>query len=152
MCMKLILVGGLFVFMLVGCVIGVLVDMLVVDYCVDVDCVLEDVCCLKVEIDGNVILFFEINMSFGEVCQVVDSVVVVVVSVQVFVNVVQSCVDEVYLLVQYLFEKDLDCKIIMVQQFDIGFCEFGYIVMGCVQICYMYCVGGLFFLCEFNNE
>lgn len=150
--MKSILAGGLLAFTLAGCVTGVPADMSVADYCADADRASEDVCRLKVEIDGNATSLSDTNMSLGEARQMADSAASAAASAQASANAAQSRADEAYSLAQHLSEKDLDCKTTTVQQSDTGTCEAGYTVMGCVQTRYTHRAGGLSFLRELNNE
>ena len=146
--MKSILVGSMLAATLAGCATGLPSDMTVAEYCANPDRAAEDVCRLKVEIDGNATALAETNMSLGEARQMADSAIAAANAAQASADAAQSRADAAY----YLAEKDLDCKTTTVQQSNVGTCEPGYTVMGCVQTRYTHRAGGLSFLRELNNE
>ena len=150
--MKSILAGSMLALTVAGCANGIPADMSVADYCADADRVSEDVCRLKVQIDGNATALSETNLSLGEARQIADSAASAAASAQASADAAQSRADEAYSLAEYLSEKDLDCKTTTVQKSDTGTCEPGYTVMGCVQTRYTHRAGGLSFLRELNNE
>lgn len=149
---KSILVGSMLAFTLAGCVTGLPSDMTVAEYCANPDNASEDVCRLKVEIDGNATTLAETNLSLRDARQMADSAMTAANSAQAAANAAQSRADEAYSLATHLSEKDLDCKTTTVQKSNTGTCEPGYTVMGCVQTRYTHRAGGLSFLRELNNE
>ncbi|MCR9269368.1 MAG: hypothetical protein NXH72_05230 [Hyphomonadaceae bacterium] len=149
---KTFLVGSMLAATLAGCATGLPSDMTVAEYCANPDRVAEDVCRLKVEIDGNSTALAETNMSLGEARQMADSAMSAASAAQASADAAQSRADEAYSLANYLSEKDLDCKTTTIQKSNIGTCEPGYTVMGCVQTRYTHRAGGLSFLRELNNE
>jgi hypothetical protein len=150
--MKSILAGSMLALTVAGCANGIPADMSVADYCADADRVSEDVCRLKVQIDGNATALSETNLSLGEARQIADSASSAAASAQASANAAQNRADAAYSLAEYLSEKDLDCKTTTIQKSDTGTCEPGYTVMGCVQTRYTHRAGGLSFLRELNNE
>ena len=150
--MKSLLVGSMLAATIAGCATGLPSDMTVADYCANPDVASEDVCRLKVKIDGNATALSETNMSVREARQIADSAVSAAASAQASASAAQSRADEAYALATHLSEQDLDCKTTTVQQSNIGTCEPGYTVMGCVQTRYTHRAGGLSFLRELNNE
>lgn len=147
-----ILAGSMLAATLAGCSLGLPSDMTVAEYCANPDRASEDVCRLKVEIDGNATALSETNMNLSEARAIADSAASAASAAQASANAAQSRADEAYSLAEYLSEKDLDCKTTTVQQSNIGTCEPGYTVMGCVQTRYTHRAGGLSFLRELNNE
>ncbi|MEO1552487.1 MAG: hypothetical protein AAFR82_01030 [Pseudomonadota bacterium] len=149
---KSILAGSMLALTLAGCATGLPSDMTVAEFCANPDNAAEDVCRLKVEIDGNATTLAETNMSLRDARQMADSAMSAADSAQASANAAQSRADEAYSLATHLSEKDLDCKTTTVQKSNIGTCEPGYTVMGCVQTRYTHRAGGLSFLRELNNE
>ena len=143
--LKSLLVGGMLAATLAGCATGLPSDMTVAEYCANPDRASEEVCRLKVEIDGNATALAETNMSLREARQISDSAMSAAAAAQ-------SRADQAYALANHLSEKDLDCKTTTIQQSSTGTCEPGYTVMGCVQTRYTHRAGGLSFLRELNNE
>lgn len=147
-----ILVGSMLAATLAGCATGLPSDMTVAEFCANPDNVSEEVCRLKVEIDGNATALADTNMSLGEARQIANSAVSAAAAAQSSANAAQRRADQAYSLASSLSEKDLDCKTTTVQKSNIGTCEPGYTVMGCVQTRYTHRAGGLSFLRELNNE
>lgn len=150
--MKSILAGSMLAVTLAGCATGLPSDMTVAEFCANPDNVTEDVCRLKVEIDGNATKLAETDMSLRDARQMADSAMTAANSAQASASAAQNRADEAYSLATHLSEQDLDCKTTTVQQSNIGTCEPGYTVMGCVQTRYTHRAGGLSFLRELNNE
>lgn len=149
---KSFLVGSMLAATLAGCATGLPSDMTVADYCANPDRATEDVCRLKVEIDGNATALAETNMSLRDARQISDSALSAAADAQASADAAQSRADAAYSLAEHLSEKDLDCKTTTVQKSDTGTCAPGYTVMGCVQTRYTHRAGGLSFLRELNNE
>ncbi len=150
--MNSFLAGSMLAIALAGCATGVPADMTVAEYCANPDRGSEDVCRLKVQIDGNATSLSETNLSLGEARQIADSAASAAASAQASADAAQNRADAAYSLAEHLSEKDLDCKTTTVQKSDTGTCEPGYTVMGCVQTRYTHRAGGLSFLRELNNE
>ncbi|MEM7329184.1 MAG: hypothetical protein AAF437_10620 [Pseudomonadota bacterium] len=137
---------------LAGCATGLPSDMTVAEFCANPDNASEEVCRLKVEIDGNATSLAETNMSLRDARQMADSAMTAAGTAQASADAAQNRADEAYSLATHLSEKDLDCKTTTVQKSNVGMCEPGYTVMGCVQTRYTHRSGGLSFLRELNNE
>lgn len=152
--MKSFLVGSMLAVSLAGCATGIGSDMTVAEYCANPDRASEDVCRLKVEIDGNATALSQTNMSLSEARNIADSAASAAAAAQSSADAAQARADAAYSLANsaYLQEKDLECKTTTVQKSDTGTCEAGYTVMGCVQTRYTHRAGGLSFLRELNNE
>lgn len=149
---KSLLAGSMLAVTLAGCATGLPSDMTVAEYCANPERSGEDVCRLKVEIDGNATALAETNMSLREASQIADSALSAAANAQASADAAQSRADEALALASHLSEKDLDCKTTTIQQSTTGTCEPGYTVMGCVQTRYTHRAGGLSFLRELNNE
>ena len=150
--MKTFLVGSMLAATIAGCATGLPSDMTVAEYCANSEVASEDVCRLKVEIDGNATALAETNMSLREASQIADSAVSAAAAAQASAEAAQQRADDAYSLASHLSEKDLDCKTSTIQKSAVGTCEPGYTVMGCVQTRYTHRAGGLSFLRELNNE
>ncbi len=151
---KSMLAGSMLAITLAGCATGLPSDMTVAEYCANPDRAAESVCRLKVEIDGNATALSETNMSLSEARQMADSAMSAAAEAQASADAAQSRADEAFSMANsaLLSEKDLDCKTTTIQKSNIGTCEPGYTVMGCVQTRYTHRAGGLSFLRELNNE
>ena len=149
---KSILAGSMLALTLAGCATGLPSDMTVAEFCANPDNAAEEVCRLKVEIDGNATALAETNMSLSEARQISDTALSAAAAAQASADAAQSRANDAYALAEHLSEQDLDCKTTTVQKSNIGTCEPGYTVMGCVQTRYTHRAGGLSFLRELNNE
>lgn len=149
---KSFLVGSMLAATLAGCATGLPSDMTVAEYCANPDRASEDVCRLKVEIDGNSTALAETNMSLREATNIANSAASAAAAAQASADAAQRRADQAVALAAQLSEKDLDCKTSTIQKSNIGTCEPGYTVMGCVQTRYTHRAGGLSFLRELNNE
>ena len=118
--MKSILASSMLAATLAGCVTGLPSDMTVAEYCANPDRASEEVCRLKVEIDGNATALSETNMSLSEARQMADSAISAANAAQASANAAQSRADEAYSLAQHLSEIDLDCKTTTVQKSNTG--------------------------------
>ena len=150
--MKSIFAGSMLAITLAGCATVLPSDMTVSEFCANPDNAAEDVCRLKVEIDGNATELAATNMSLRDARQMADSAMTAANSAQASADAAQSRAEEAYSLATHLSEKDLDSKTTTVQQSNISTCEPGYTVMGCVQTRYTHRAGGLSFLRELTNE
>lgn len=146
-------VGGLIALSLGGCM-SIPKDMSVADYCANPKKANENVCRLKVEIDGNATAIADTNMSLNEARRFAANAMSAAQSAQASANRAQDTADRALTLGQtaMLKEEELFCTTRVVQQSDIGTCEPGYTVMGCTQTRYTHRAGGLSFLREVNND
>ena len=149
---KSMLAGSMLAVTLAGCATGLPSDMTVSEYCANPDRASESVCRLKVEIDGNATALAETNMSLSDARQMANSAMSAAADAQASADAAQSRADQAFSMANALSEKDLDCKTSTIQKSNIGTCEPGYTVMGCVQTRYTHRAGGLSFLRELNNE
>ena len=149
-----LIAGSMLALTLGGCALGLPSDMSVADYCADANNASEDVCRLKVEIDGNSTALAETNMSLSEARSIADGAASAAADAQASADAARARADAAYSMANeaMLSEKDMICKTNVVQKSDTGTCDAGYTVMGCVQTRYTYAAGGLSFLRELNNE
>ncbi len=141
---------------LVGCT-SIPSTMSVADYCANPDKASENVCRLKVEIDGNSTSLSETNMSLSKARAMADSAVSAAAAAQAkadsamsVANRAQSTADRA--MSAALREKDLVCTTNTIQKTNIGTCQPGYTLMGCTQTRYTTRAGGLSFLRELNDK
>lgn len=141
---------------LVGCT-SIPTSMTVADYCANPDKATENVCRLKVEIDGNSTALSETNMSLSKARAMAESAVSAAAdaksradSALAAANRAQSTADRA--MATALQDEDLTCVTNTVQKTNIGTCSPGYTVMGCVQTRYTTRAGGLSFLREINDQ
>ncbi len=140
-------------FGLAGCM-SIPSDMSVAEYCANPDKASENVCRLKVEIDGNSTALSQTNMSLEEARMIAVNALRVGENANIRAGKAQTRADKAYALAQaaMLKEEDLVCKTEIVQKSAIGSCSPGYTVMGCAQTRYTHRAGGLSFLREVNNS
>ena len=148
-----ILAGAGLAAMLAGCA-SIPSDTSVAEYCANPSNVNENVCRLKVEIDGNSTSLAQTNMSLSEARSVADSAVSAAAEAQAAADAAQATADRALSLANaaMLKEDDLICKTNTIQKTDVGTCEPGYTLMGCTQTRYTTRAGGLSFLREVNDE
>lgn len=138
---------------LAGCM-SIPSDMTVAEYCANPNKANENVCRLKVEIDGNSTALTDTNMSLAEARMIAVNALRLGEEAKIRAGKAQTRADQAYQLAStaMLKEEDLVCKTEVVQKSAIGTCSPGYTVMGCVQTRYTKRAGGLSFLREVNNE
>ncbi|MEO0550936.1 MAG: hypothetical protein AAFZ91_13535 [Pseudomonadota bacterium] len=148
-----ILASAGFAAMLAGCT-TIPGDTSVAEYCANPGNVNENVCRLKVEIDGNSTSLAQTSMSLNEARSVADSAVSAAAEAQASADAAQATADRALSLANtaMLQDEDLVCKTNTIQKTDIGTCEPGYKLMGCTQTRYTTRAGGLSFLREVNDE
>jgi len=136
-----------------GCM-GIPKEQTVAQYCANPDKAYENVCRLKVEIDGNATALADTEMRLGEAPRVADSALRAAGSAQTSADQAQDTANRALSLAQnaMLKEENLICKTRTIQQSAVGTCEPGYTVMGCTQTRYTHRAGGLSFLREVNNQ
>ena len=140
-------------FGLAGC-LSIPNDMSVAEYCANPSKASENVCRLKVEIDGNSTALTETNMSLSEARMIAVNALRLGEEAKISAGNAQRRADQAYALANsaMLKEEDLVCQTDVIQKSDTGTCSPGYTVMGCVQTRYTTRAGGLSFLREINNE
>ncbi|MEM8615944.1 MAG: hypothetical protein AAGF20_03310 [Pseudomonadota bacterium] len=157
--LNLIVFGGI-ALALSGCM-SIPKDMTVAEYCANPDKAYENVCRLKVEIDGNSTALADTDLKLTKARQIADNALRAA-------GIAQSSADSALSAAQgaqgtadralslarsaMLKEEDLFCTTRVVQKSNIGTCEPGYTVMGCTQTRYTHRAGGLSFLREVNND
>ncbi|MDJ0922732.1 MAG: hypothetical protein QNI84_16510 [Henriciella sp.] len=148
-----ILASAGFATLLAGCA-TIPGDMSVADYCANASNVNENVCRLKVEIDGNSTSLAQTNMSLSEARSIADSAVMAAADAQASADAAQATADRALSLANsaMLKDEDLVCTTNTIRQSNIGTCQPGYKLMGCTQTRYTTRAGGLSFLREVNDE
>ena len=135
-------------------------SMSVAEYCANPSKSNENVCRLKVEIDGNSTALSETNMSLSKARAMADSAVNAAARAQASADSAmgaasraQSTADRAMTMATTaLQDDDLSCVTNTVRNSNIGTCQAGYTVMGCSQTRYTTRSGGLSFLREVNSE
>jgi hypothetical protein len=155
-----ILAGAMLAASLAGCA-AIPKNMTVADYCANPSKANENVCRLKVEIDGNSTALAETNISLNKARMIADTSLRAAADAQASAdaamsaaNRAQNRADGAYSLANAAMMKDEDlvCNTRTVQKSAIGTCQPGYVVMGCTQTRYTHRAGGLSFLREVTNE
>lgn len=138
---------------LAGCA-GIPKEQTVAQYCSDADNAYENVCRLKVEIDGNATALADTEMRLGEARRIADSALRAAGSAQTSADRAQDTADRALSLASnaMLKEENLVCETRTIQKSAVGTCQPGYTVMGCSQTRYTHRSGGLSFLREVNNQ
>lgn len=133
----------------------------VAEYCANPKKANENVCRLKVEIDGNSTALADTNMSLNKARMIADTSLRAANEAQASAdramnaaNGAQNTANGAMSLARsaMLKEEDLFCKTRTVQKSNTGTCEPGYTVMGCTQTRYTHAAGGLSFLRDVNDK
>jgi hypothetical protein len=145
---------------LAGCM-SIPKSMTVAEYCGNPSKANENVCRLKVEIDGNSTALADTNMSLNKARMIADTSLRAAAQAQATADAAMNAAgqaydraDRAYSLANaaMLKDEDLVCNTRTVQKSAIGTCQPGYTVMGCTQTRYTHAAGGLSFLREVTNE
>lgn len=145
---------GIFSAILLTSCAGIPRDMSVAEYCADPSNSFENVCRLKVEIDGNYTALTETNMSVREARSVADRAIAAARAAQVSADRANSLAAQAMQRANAAYGKvdELDCTTRTIQKTNIGTCEPGYTLMSCTQSRYTYRAGGPSILREINDE
>ena len=132
-------------------------DMTVADYCANPKKTFENVCRLKVEIDGNQTALRNTDLRLAEALSLVDKAQSTANSAVQMASAAQSSADRAQstadaAMVQALRDEDMVCETLTLQKTKIGQCRPGYRVMSCTQSRYTYRAGGPSILREINDE
>ena len=139
--------GTLLALSLAGCQSLIPQEMSVADYCANPDKAKENVCRLKVEIDGQSTALFDTDMRLSEARSVADSASSAAAQAQ-------ATADEAKAAAEAALAKtdEMVCETRTVQKSDTGTCRPGYTLTSCTQTRYTTRAGGLSFLREINDE
>lgn len=146
--------------MLVSCA-GIPRDTSVAEYCADVRKANENVCRLKVEIDGNATSLASTNLSLREARSIADRALSAANSAQLSANSAQASANQANSLAQQAMQRadsalgnmeNLTCETRTIQKTNIGTCEPGYTLMSCNQSRFTYAAGGLSILREIDDK
>lgn len=139
-------VGTVLVLALAGCQSLIPQEMSVGDYCANPDRAQENVCRLKVEIDGQSTALSDTDMRLSEARSVADSATDAAARAQ-------ATADEAKATAEAALAKtdEMVCETRTVQKSDTGTCRPGYTLTSCTQTRYTTRAGGLSFLREIND-
>jgi hypothetical protein len=132
---------------LAGCQNLIPQDMSVADYCANPDKAQEDVCRLKVEIDGQSTALSETDMRLSDARGVADSAASAAATAQATADAAMQRANEAM-----AKTDEMVCETRTVQKTDTGTCRPGYTLTSCAQTRYTTRAGGLSFLREINDE
>jgi hypothetical protein len=126
----------------------------VAEYCANPSKANENVCRLKLEIDGNSTALADTNMSLNKARMIADTSLRAANEAQASADRAMNAANGAMSLARsaMLKEEDLFCKTRTVQKSNTGTCEPGYTVMGCTQTRYTHSAGGLSFLRDVNDK
>lgn len=128
--------------------------MTVADYCADGSKAMEDVCQLKVEIDGNSTAIAETNMSLRDARMVADRAMTAAGSAQASADRAGDLATEAMRRANSAFGRmeNLTCETRTIQKTNIGTCDPGYTLTSCTQSRYTTRSGGPSILREINDQ
>jgi len=134
-----ILPGGLLLAVLsVSACMNVPADMTVAEYCANPKKANENVCRLKVEIDGQSTALADTNMRLADGLKLTASA--------------QSTADAALAKADQALANNMVCETTTVQKSSTGSCREGYTLTSCTQTRYTYRAGGPSILREINDE
>ena len=139
--------GTVLAMALAGCQNLIPQDMSVADYCANPDKAQEDVCRLKVEIDGQSTALSETDMRLSDARGVADSAASAAAAAQATADAAMQRANEAM-----AKTDEMVCETRTVQKTDTGTCRPGYTLTSCTQTRYTTRAGGLSFLREINDE
>ncbi|GAB5459789.1 MAG: hypothetical protein Hens3KO_28190 [Henriciella sp.] len=129
-------------------------DMSVGDYCANPSNTQENVCRLKVEIDGNSTALSETNLSLNNARSLADNAISAAAEAQATADAAMTAAQRAQATADraLLEGEDLACTTRTINNSNIGTCEAGYELVSCTQTRYTTRAGGLSFLRELNSE
>lgn len=139
--------GTLLAMGLAGCQNLIPQEMSVADYCANPDKAQENVCRLKVEIDGQSTALSDTDMRLSDARGVADSAVSAAAQAQATADAAMQRAEEAM-----AKTDEMVCETRTVQKTDTGTCRPGYTLTSCTQTRYTTRAGGLSFLREINDE
>ena len=140
---------------------GIPKDMSVAEYCADQRKSFENVCRLKVEIDGNATSLSQTNISLSEARSIADRALGAAGDAQASANSAQAAADRANTLASQAMQRadsaantmeNLTCETRTIQKTNIGTCQPGYTLMSCAQSRFTYRAGGLSILREIDDK
>ncbi|MEQ9437100.1 alanine-zipper protein [Hyphomonas sp.] len=139
--------GTLLAMGLAGCQNLIPQEMSVADYCANPDKAQENVCRLKVEIDGQSTALSDTDMRLSDARGVADSAASAAAQAQATADAAMQRAEEAM-----SRTDEMVCETRTVQKTDTGTCRPGYTLTSCTQTRYTTRAGGLSFLREINDE
>lgn len=139
--------------MLASCA-GIPKDMSVAEYCADANKSYENVCRLKVEIDGNATALAETNMSLRDARSIADRALSAAGAAQMSADQANSLAAQAMQRAEAALGKmdNLTCETRTIQKTKVGSCEPGYTLMSCAQSRFTYRAGGVSILREIDDK
>lgn len=139
--------------MLASCA-GIPKDMSVAEYCADARNILENVCRLKVEIDGNATSIASTNMSLREARTIADRALSAAGAAQASADRANSLAAQAMQRAEAANGKmeNLTCETRTIQKTNMGSCQPGYTLMSCTQSRYTFRAGGKSILREIDDK
>jgi hypothetical protein len=139
--------GTVLAMALAGCQNLIPKEMSVADYCANPDKAQENVCRLKVEIDGQSTALADTDLRLSEARSVADGASSAAARAQATADEAKAAAEAA------LAQTDeMVCETRTVQKTDTGTCRPGYTLTSCTQTRYTARAGGLSFLREINDE
>jgi hypothetical protein len=139
--------GSLLAMALAGCQNLIPQEMSVADYCANPDKAQENVCRLKVEIDGQSTALSDTDMRLSDARGVADSAATAAAQAQATADEAMQRADAALAMTD-----EMVCETRTVQKTDTGTCRPGYTLTSCTQTRYTTRAGRLSFLREINDE
>jgi len=129
-------------------------DMSVAEYCADARKTFENVCRLKVEIDGNATALSETNMKLSDARRVADRALSAAGAAQSSADRANSLAAQAMQRANSAYDRmdNLACETRTIQKTNIGSCEPGYTLVSCTQSRFTYRAGGLSILREIDDK
>ena len=129
-------------------------DMSVAEYCADARKTYENVCRLKVEIDGNATALAQTNMSLREARSIADRALSAAGAAQASADRANSLAAQAMQRAEAALGKtdNLTCETRTIQKTNIGSCEPGYTLMSCAQSRFTFRAGGVSILREIDDK
>ncbi|MGH1422486.1 MAG: hypothetical protein ACRBEQ_11770 [Hyphomonas sp.] len=148
-----ILLGAGLAISLAGCM-TIPNDMTVADYCANPKKANENVCRLKVEIDGTTTALADTNMRLSDAQKMANGAMIAAADAQASADAAQASANAAMARANDAFSKrdDIVCETRTVQKTDTGTCRPGYTLTSCQQTRFTYRSGGPSILREINDD
>lgn len=148
-----IMLGAALAVSLSGCM-TIPSDTTVADYCANPKKANENVCRLKVEIDGTTTSLADTNMRLSDAKKMANGAMIAAADAQSSADAAQSSANAAMARANAAFSKrdDIVCETRTVQKTDTGTCRPGYTLTSCQQTRFTYRSGGPSILREINDE
>lgn len=145
------LLGASLAFALAGCM-TIPQDVSVADYCANPKKANENVCRLKVEIDGTATSLSDTNMRLSEARRIADGATNAAAEAKLSADRAQQTADAAMSRANQAMANDVVCETRTIQKTNIGTCRPGYTLTSCQQTRFTYRSGGPSILREINDQ